>query len=128
METEKKADIIADCARMRYEALNKPMTIVDAIDNATWVRRTPDASLAPATAKATIIALLSALEASPCYFKGARLGIPTFTFLAYDRAGHIGIREWANAAQAHGCRLEKVKEARAKVVQWEMRDDCRWPT
>src|SRR5258708_24957373 len=106
-------NVIAACAEQReakHAAEQQPMTIPEAISQAIWTRKTPDGFLDPALAKKTIVALLSALEASPCYFKGARLGIPTFTLLAYDRAGHIAIREWANAAQAHGCRMEKVTD------------------
>lgn len=124
---EKTENVVAACAAMR-EAPGPEYTIVQAIDDAKWVRGTPDGILAPDAAKRTIVALLAALEASPCYFKGVRLGIPTFTILGYDRAGHIAIREWANAAQAHGCRMEKVTDARMRVVEWEMRLDCAWPT
>jgi hypothetical protein len=127
--SEKQApyDVIADCERMRNEAAARVMTIPEAINEGQWLRRTPDGILAPDVAKKTIEALLSALEASPCYFKGARLGIPVFTLLAYDRAGHVALRAWADAAEDHGCREGKVDEARRRAKEWSERPDCKWP-
>lgn len=121
------AKVIADCAEMR-DGQRPDMTVAEAIAQAQWVRRTPDGVLSPAIAKQTMEALLSALEASPCYFKGARLGIPTFTLLAYDRAGHLAIGEWIKQASAHGCRPEKVADASARLAEFMQRTDCSWPT
>jgi hypothetical protein len=84
--------------------------------------------MSPARARQLIRTLLAAIEASPCYYKGAVLGIPTFTFLAYDKAGHAAIRLWAQLAEQHGARPEKFASALAMVMAWERRDDLRWPT
>lgn len=121
------AKIVAECAAQR-EGTTADMTIPEAISTAQWLRRTPDGVLAPDSAKRVIDALLSALEASPCYFKGARLGIPTFTLLAYDLAGHKAIDEWIKQAAAHGCRPEKLANARSRLLEFEQRTDCAWPT
>lgn len=120
-------NVVEACARMREEE-RQHYTVADAVTDAKWLIGQPDGLMSPARTRQLVRTLLAAIEASPCYYKGALLGIPTFTLLAYDRAGHIAIREWANAAQAHGARPEKLADARAMVVQWEMRDDCRWPT
>src|SRR5712664_1805808 len=121
MEKDTAADVVADSARMREETARKTYTIADAIDDARWLRRTPDGVLSPDRSKQVIDTLLAALEASPCYFKGARLGIPTFTLIAYDLAGQIAILKWAEVAEAHGCRHEKVQDALAKVTEWGKR-------
>lgn len=126
METEQASKVIQDCAEQR-EAARAAYTIPEAVTDAQYLRRTPDAVLPLDRAKQVIDTLLAALEASPCYFKAARLGIPTFTLLAYDRAGHAAIRVWSAAAEAHGCRPEKVNDALATVSTWEQSPDCSWP-
>jgi len=119
-------DVVRDCAAAREQP--KPQyTIADAITDAQFYRQQPEYIVDLEKAKRVIDTLLSALEASPCYFKGARLGIPTFTLLAYDRAGHSAMLDWADAAEAHGCRAEKINEARAHAIEWADRPDARWP-
>lgn len=119
--------VVADMEAVR-EAPLANYTIPHAIDDALWARRTPDGLLSPERSKQVIVALLAALEASPCFLKGAREGIPTFTLLAYDPAGHAAIRRWADLAQTHGARPEKYESALAMVRQWEQRHDLKWPT
>jgi hypothetical protein len=126
MEAGQASKVVQDCAQQREKA-RESYTIPEAIADAQYLRRTPDAVLTPGQAKQTIDALLAALEASPCYFKAARLGLPSFTLLPYDRAGHAAIRVWSAAAEAHGCRPEKVADALATVSTWEQRPDCKWP-
>lgn len=127
MEKEALENVVADSARMRDEEANREYTVPRAIEDAQWIRRTPDAILAPDAAKRTIVALLAALEASPCYLKAARLNLPSFTILPYDKAGHFAIAVWADVAESHGCRPEKVADARAKFTTWTQRPDCKWP-
>jgi hypothetical protein len=120
--------VLAESEKLRAEAAAQPqMTIPRAIDNAEWMRRTPDAVLSIDAAKRTIDALLSALQASPCYFKAARLGLPSFTLLPYDMAGHHALITWAQKAEEHGCRPEKFAQARALAFEWSKRPDCKWP-
>jgi hypothetical protein len=129
-ETVEKPDlstIVSECAQLRDQAASRVMTIPNAIDAALWIERTPDAIVDPTVAKDIIRTLHAALQASPCYYKAARLGIPTFVLLAHDRAGHDAIFAWARVADMHGCRAEKVEDARAMAVQWSARPDCKWP-
>lgn len=121
------SDVVADCARMREEA-RREFTIADAIAEAEWLAKTPDGVLSHAVAKQTVLALLAALQSSPCYYKAVQRGIPTFTFLAYDKAGHDAIRLWSVLAEKHGARPEKYVTARTMVAAWEQRTDLRWPT
>src|SRR5712664_2803905 len=127
MEAEEASKVVEDCARMREGAARQNYTIAEAVSDARWLRRTPDAAVLPERARQTIDTLLAALEASPCFLKGAVLGIPTFTILAYDRAGHVAMTRWAHAAEDHGCRQDKVQEVRAKATEWALRTDCKWP-
>jgi hypothetical protein len=130
IEGEAKASgskVLQDMARMRAETEARPMTIAEAIDKVRWVERTPDGILDPIVAKRVMATLLAALEASPCYFKAARLGLPSFTLIP-ERAAVIALREWANAAAAHGARREKYEPAFQMAVEWEMLPDLRWPT
>lgn len=104
------------------------MTIAAALGQALWLRKQPEQLLDDKTAKQVIDALLAGIESSPCFMKGLMQGIPTFTLLAYDKAGHVAMRAWCATAEQHGCRHEKVDEARGKVSEWEKLPDARWPT
>lgn len=101
--------------------------VADAITDAQYYRAHPEVIVGPTQAKRVIDTLLAALEASPCYFKGVREGIPTFTLLAYDFAGHLALTRWIMEAQDHGCRPEKVVQARGMLAEWARRTDLRWP-
>lgn len=120
-------DVVEDCARLR-EAPVGTYTIPQAIEDALWLERTPDAVLAPAKARQIVATLHAALQANPAVYKGARYGIPLFALLAYDRAGHVAITAWSNAAEEHGCRPEKVEDARRILSRWAARSDLAWPT
>lgn len=119
--------VVEACAAMREQA-RENYTVAQALDDALWLRRTPDAVLSPDRSKQIIATLLAATEASPCFYKGVRDGVPTFTLLAYDQAGHAAIRIWAQLAEQHGARPEKFASAIAMVTSWERRPDLRWPT
>lgn len=121
------SDVVEACAKMREEA-RQVYTAANAVDDARWLINQPDGLMSPARTRQLIQTLLAAIEASPCYYKGVVLGIPTFTMLAYDPAGHAAIRLWAQLAEQHGARPEKWSSALAMVLSWERRDDLRWPT
>ena len=127
MEANEATQIVADCAAMR-EQPRANYTVPEAIADALWLERTPDAVVSRDRLKQIIATLHAGLQASPCYYKGAREGIPTFTILAYDRAGHAAIRHWADLADDHGARATKYESARAMVTEWLKRTDLRWPT
>jgi hypothetical protein len=127
METTDAKKIVDECAQQR-EQPERAMTVQEAIDEALWVERTPDGFLHPERSRTIIRTLHAALQASPCYYKGVRESIPTFTLLAYDPAGHAAIRRWADLAQTHGARPAKYESAIAMVRDWELRTDLRWPT
>jgi hypothetical protein len=114
-------------AEQREAAAQRPMTIPEAIDAALWLRGMSEPILSSDRARRIIETLLSALEASPCYFKGARHGIPTATFLAYDMAAHHALHEWAYAAQMHGAPREKYEWGHRLASEWKRRPDCKWP-
>jgi hypothetical protein len=120
------AGVVSEMQAQR-EAPRPPMTIPEAIDKAEWLRRTPDGWLDPDKARETIITLLSALEVSPCYFKGAKYGIPTATFLAYDKAAHYALRKWAEISQAHGAPAAKYGWGFSLANEWSKRTDLKWP-
>jgi hypothetical protein len=102
-------------------------TIAQAIGDARWVQNTPDAVIAPDRSKQIILTLLAAIEASPCYLKASMLGMRPFVILPYDRAGDAAMLEWIRQADAHGCRADKVDDARAMLMQWRQRPDRVWP-
>lgn len=128
MDADEARIILKDCAESRAQAAQRPMTIGEAIDEARWLESMHDGYLSGVRAKQTIITLHAALQSSPCFYKGMRENIPTFTLLAYDPAGHAAIRRWADLAQTHGARPEKYESALSMVRQWEQRPDLRWPT
>jgi hypothetical protein len=115
-------------AAQREASKSMPFTIANAIEEALWMRKTPDGYMTPEKQRLLVLTLLSALESSPCFFKGARLNIPTFTLLSYDLAGHAALQAWINAAEAHGCRPEKVDDARRILRTWSQLPGLRWPT
>lgn len=121
------ADPVKEMSEQRQETAERPMTIPEAIDAALWMRNMPEALVSDARAKRIIDTLLSALQASPCYFKGAHLGIPTATFLAYDRAAHAALRTWSQQAYEHGATPEKYEWGIHLAIEWEKRPDCKWP-
>lgn len=98
------ASVVDACTAMREQA-RENYTVPQALDDALWLRRTPDAVLSPDRSKQIIA-----------------------TLLAYDRAGHYGIQLWAQLAEQHGARPEKYASALAMVTSWERRTDLRWPT
>lgn len=124
---ENKQNVVSQCAAQREAAAAQVMTIPQAIDAAEWLRRTPDAILDGARAKTIIGTLLAGIESSPCFAKGLKLGLRTFTLLPYDRAGHAAIDTWILEAEAHGCRQVKVADARAILNEWSKRPDLKWP-
>jgi hypothetical protein len=119
--------VIDEMARMRNEP-PPPMTVAEAIMLAVTIRTQPEFLIDPRAAKRVIDTLLSAIEASPCYLKGVREGIPTFVLLATDRAAIPALTEWIDHAAAHGCRAEKVENAMSILSNWRKRPDLRWPT
>lgn len=127
MDHQEAATIINETTAARTLG-EREYTIADAITDAQFYRSHPEAVVDGGNAKRTIDTLLAALETSPCYLKGVREGIPTFTLLAYDFAGHLALTRWIVEAQAHGCRPEKVVQARGMLAEWARRTDLRWPT
>lgn len=127
MEIDEAKTIITETEAARTVG-EREYKIADAIADAQFYRAHPEAVVDGANAKRTINTLLSALEASPCYLKAAREGIPSFTLLAYDFAGHLALTRWIMEAQDHGCRAEKVIQARGMLAEWTRRTDLRWPT
>ena len=122
--------VVADCARMRQDAQDRPLTIPQAIELAQSYRAQPEILVDSFTSKRVMDALLSALEASPCYLKAVQEGQDVFVLRQHDRAAPGAIEEWALMAERHGASKEKVDSARAKIQHWEEQslDDTRWPT
>ena len=73
--------VVADCARLRENAAQHPMTIVTAIERARYWRSQPETVVDSFTAKQVIDALLSALERSRCYFNATMRGQDTFVLV-----------------------------------------------
>jgi hypothetical protein len=127
MEIDEAKTIITETEAARTVG-EREYKINDAITDAQYYRAHPEVIVDARHAKRVIDTLLSGLEVSPCYFKAVRLGIPSFTFLAYDRGAHDAILGWSYLAEINGARPEKYESARALVAEWEKRTDLRWPT
>ena len=121
-------DVVKACAAQR-EGSVRPFTIVDAIEEAKWLRRTPDGIIAPELAKRTITTLLAALESSKCFFNAVQRGQETFVLVQQDRAAVPAIQRWATTAGNHGCSLEKVNDAFRTAERWEKQEPTatKWP-
>jgi len=131
-QTAAPYDVVRQCAELREQQekeAQKPMTIPEAIARAQWMQRTPDGFAEPMTMRKTIIALLAALEASPCYFKAVQKGEEVFVLRQSDRAAPFVIQHWAALADDHGCKPEKVIDAQAIASRWIALDlaTTKWP-
>lgn len=126
---EKTDNVVAACAALR-EAPKPDYTIADAIDDAIWVRRTPDGFMEPEKGKLLIVTLLSALERSKCYLNAVRRGQEVFVLVQQDRAAASPIELWALDAQKHGCPEAKVQEALQTARRWREQQPnvTKWPT
>lgn len=122
------SDVVQACAAQR-EGSVRPFTIADAIEEAKWLRRTPDGIIAPELAKRTITTLLAALESSKCFFNAVQRGQEVFVLVQQDRAAVPAIQRWATTAGNHGCSLEKVNDAFRTAERWEKQDPAatKWP-
>lgn len=119
-------DVVDGCAEQR--STPKPeYTIQNAIEDALWLRGVPDGFATPDKMKLITETLFRAIEASPCFYKGLRLNIETFTLLAYDKAGWHALDGWIAEAADHGCREEKLIDARARLARFMQSQDARWP-
>jgi hypothetical protein len=129
MEQETATRIIAESAELREKHALRVMTVQDAIDEALWLRRTPDGILSPDVAKQTIATLHAALEASRCYYNAVRRRQQTFVLVEQDRAAPAAIAAWAATARAHGCPAEKVENAFRVAQEWRSRPEhaTKWP-
>jgi hypothetical protein len=106
------------------------MTIPQAIEEAERIRRMPaEYMVTPAKMKLINATLLSALEASSCYFRAAKKGEEVFVLRQQDRAAPHAIDTWAVVARDRGCPEQKVQSAFSKAIRWREQDDAttKWP-
>lgn len=123
------SQVVADCADARAAAAAVPYTVADAIADAQWVRRTPDAMIGDPKARKVIEALLAALERSTCYLNAMQRGQEVFVMVQQDRAAPAAISTWATVASRHGCAFDKVDGAFRVAERWRSQADhaTKWP-
>lgn len=128
MSTSTNHPVVTACAENRASQ-RREFTIAAAIEEAKWLRRTPDGIIAPELAKRTITTLLAAIERSTCYLNAVQRGQEVFVLVQQDRAAVPAIQRWATTAGNHGCSLEKVNEAFRTAERWEKQDPAatKWP-
>lgn len=130
MEQKEASKVVADMTEQR-EASAKPsdITILDAIDDAQWLRRTPDGVVGPERLRRIIDTLLSGLERSRCYYNAVRRVQEVFVLVQQDRAAPAAIGHWAAIAAVHGCPDEKVQNALATAERWrqQLLTATKWP-
>lgn len=104
-------------------------TILDAIDDALWLRRTPDGEVSNDRLRRIVDTLLSALQRSQCYYNAVRRGQEVFVLVQQDRAAPWAIRKWGTRAHEHGCPKEKLDSAFATAQRWEAQNTAmtKWP-
>lgn len=103
------------------------MTVAEAINEARWMRRTPDGISSPVVNRKVIDVLLAALEVNPAYLKAVEKNEPTFVLRAQDLAAPTVIGTWAAIAAAQGCDEDKVQEAMSKAALMERWPNRKWP-
>lgn len=128
MENAQATDVTKACAEQR-DAPRENYTIGTAIEDARWLRSTPDATLSAARAKQIIDTLLASLERSACYLKAMQKGEGVFVLQQSDRAAPDAIALWAVLARSHGCSPAKVADAYAIVASWRCQplNATKWP-
>lgn len=124
----KPADVVQACAEQRA-ASTRQHTIADAIEEARFYRRTPEAIMDSHQAKRCIETLLSALERSTCYLNAVARGQGVFVLVQQDRAAPAAIEAWAAVAKLHGCNPEKVESAFVTAHAWRSQsvERTKWP-
>lgn len=127
-EELKSHPVIAACAEHRASAA-AGYSIEQAVEDARFLRRQPEAILSDAQAKRVIDTLFAALESSPAYLKALVRGQDVFVLVEQDQAAPYGIRAWAEVAGNHGTPPEKVSSAQKKAKRWSEHDlpSKKWP-
>lgn len=122
--------IVASFTEARRQNAPQPITIAAAIGKAQFLRTQPELILSDRDAKATIGALLAALELNRCFFKALVRGQEVFVLVQQDRAAPHAIAEWAAFAMKHDCEPAKVDDALRTVKRWMDQPDnaTKWPT
>jgi hypothetical protein len=121
-------DVVGECAAQRENlSAGGEISIAQAIDQARWLRRTPDGIVSADVARRVIDTLLAALEVNPAYLKAVAKNEPTFVLRAQDLSSPTVIGTWAQIAAAHGCGEDKVQEALAKAALMERWANRKWP-
>jgi hypothetical protein len=130
MTQEEGSKVVGEMAEQREAAAKPPeLSILDAIDDAQWLRRTPDGVVGPERLRGIVDTLLSALERSRCYYNAVRRGQETFVLVQQDRAAPAAIGQWAAIAATHGCPDEKVQSALSTAERWRQQvpTSTKWP-
>lgn len=129
MQQEEASKVVTDMAEQRQAAAKPEMSILDAIDDAQWLRRTPDGQVTADRLRRICDTLLSALERSPCYFNAVRRGQETFVLVSQDRAAPHAIMEWVQWAERHGCPDSKCEQAAQTAQKWinQPTTATKWP-
>lgn len=122
-------NVIKKCADQREQQAQREYTIADAISDAEWLGRTPDAVLDSAKMKRMIGTLLAGLQSSPCFYKAVQLNQEVFVLRQHDRAAPEAITEWAEIANEHGCSPAKVTDAFQMAARWRNQpiSATKWP-
>lgn len=131
MDEKDASKVVAEMSAQRTaNDVRSEYTILDAIDDALWLRRTPDAVVTVARVRRIADTLLAALERSRCYYHAARRGQEVFVLVQQDRAAPAAIGQWAAIAAVHGCPDEKVQNALATAERWrqQLLTATKWPT
>lgn len=129
MEQQDASKQVQDMAAQRASKPEAEYSILDAIDDALWLRRTPDGVVGADRLRKITDTLLAALQRSKCYYNAVRRGQEVFVLVQQDRAAPWAIRKWGTRAHEHGCPKEKVDAAFATAQRWEQQDQAmtKWP-
>jgi hypothetical protein len=121
--------VIAACAAQRA-ATSTEYTIADAIHDARFLRRVPEAVVSDAQAKRLIGTLFAAIDGAPAFLKALERGQEVFVLVEQDRAAPYAIRQWAEVAENHGTGPEKVLDAKLLAKRWSESPlpAKKWPT
>jgi hypothetical protein len=113
----KSHPVVASCAEQRAAA-STGYTIAEAINDAEFLRRQPEAILSDSQAKRLIDTLLCALQLHPSYLTAVVRGQDVFPLIEQDRAAPFAIRQWAEVAERHGTPPEKILGAKLRAKRW----------
>lgn len=104
-----------------------PLSPAAALAEARHLLARPEMMSNEANLRRLLDGLVRGIDRSKCFATAMAKGLDSFTLLETDKAAPDAIREWANTAEANGCRPAKVEDAFSMARRFESNPNAKWP-